>query len=171
MLKWIFNKSTLFIGDNMKGKIVSLCYDKIKEIVEGLGFVLVDVEYKKQNSSMVLEVVIDKDGGVNIIDCEAVSHALDKPLDDIDPTNGASYNLNVSSMGLDRPITTPYQFDKYKGKEIEIKFYQNQKEFGGKNLIGDLIAWSEENVEVKTEDNTYKIERKNIAQIVPVIRF
>lgn len=155
----------------MKGKVVSSCYDKINEIVSGLGFVLVDVEYKKQNSGMILEVVIDKDGGVNINDCETVSHALDVPLDDIDPTNGASYSLNVSSMGLDRPLTTAYQFDKYMGKEVEVKFYQTQKEFGSKNLVGCLNFWDEQNVEIKSNDQLYKIDRKNIAQIVPVIRF
>lgn len=154
----------------MKGKVVSSCYDKISDIVTELGFVLVDVEYKKQNSGMVLEVVIDKDGGVNINDCETVSHALDNPLDDIDPTNGASYSLNVSSMGLDRPITTPYQFDKYLGKEVEIKFYQAQKDFGGKSLQGCLQSWDSENIEIKN-DQIYKIDRKNIAQIVPVIKF
>lgn len=155
----------------MKGKVVNLCFDTIKNIVEDKGYVLVDVEYKKQNTGMVLEVVIDKDGGVNINDCECVSRALDAPLDTLDPTNGASYSLNVSSMGLDRPITTLYQFDKYIGKEIEIKFYQAQKEYGGKNVVGLLEKWSEDYVEIKSNDTVYKIERKNIAQIVPVIRF
>lgn len=154
----------------MKGKVVSSCYDKINEIVTDLGFVLVDVEYRKQNSGMVLEVIIDKDGGVNINDCELVSHALDAPLDDIDPTNGASYNLNVSSMGLDRPITTAYQFDKYLSKEVEVKFYQAQKEFGGKILEGVLQSWDEQSIEI-IGDKLYKIDRKNIAQIVPVIKF
>ncbi len=154
----------------MKGKVVSSCYDKINEIVTDLGFVLVDVEYRKQNTGMVLEVIIDKDGGVNINDCELVSHALDTPLDDIDPTNGASYNLNVSSMGLDHPITTAYQFDKYLGKEVEVKFYQAQKEFGGKNLEGVLQSWNEQSIEIISE-KLYKIDRKNIAQIVPVIKF
>lgn len=155
----------------MKGKVVSLCYDKIEEIVTSLGYVLVDVEYKKQNSGMVLEVVIDKDGGVNINDCERVSRALDEPLDVINPTNNASYSLNVSSMGLDRPIVTKYQFDKYTGKEVEVKFYQAQKDFGGKNLVGILTRWSDNDVEIDANNTTYKIDRKNIAQIVPVIRF
>ena len=174
MLKWIFNKSTFqFVkGVFMKGKVVDKCFATVEEIVTELGYVLVDVEYKKQHSGMVLEIVIDKDCGININDCEAVSRALDKPLDALDPTNGQSYNLNVSSMGLDRPIVTDYQFGKYCGKEIEIKFYEPQKPFNKKNLIGILKAWDDESVTLTFEDNTnINLPRKIIAQIVPVIKF
>ena len=156
----------------MKGKVVDKCFSAVEDIVSNLGYVLVDVEYKKQHSGMVLEIVIDKDGGVNINDCEKVSRALDKPLDDIDPTNGGAYSLNVSSMGLDRPIVTEYQFAKYCDKEIEVKFYETQKPYNKKNLIGLLKAWDDESVTLALEDKTnVNLPRKIIAQIVPVIKF
>ena len=173
MLKWIFNKSTFqFVkGVFMKGKVVERCFDEIQNIVSEMDYVLVDVEYKKQHSGMVLEIIIDKEGGVNINDCEAVSRALDKPLDDIDPTNGAPYSLNVSSMGLDRPIVTDYQFGKYCEKEIEVKFYETQKPYNKKNLVGVLKAWDDESITLSIEDNTnINLPRKIIAQIVPVIK-
>ena len=155
----------------MKGKVVDKCYSTINDIVSELGYVLVDVEYKKQHSGMVLEVVIDKEGGINITDCEKVSRALDDPLDEIDPTNGAAYNLNVSSMGLDRPIVTEYQFGKYCEKEIEIKFYETQKAYGKKNIVGVLKAWDDESITIGLQNTNANIPRKIIAQIVPVIKF
>lgn len=155
----------------MKGKVVDKCYSVIEDIVSDLGYVLVDVEYKKQHSGMVLEVVIDKEGGIDITDCEKVSRALDAPLDEIDPTNGGSYNLNVSSMGLDRPIVTEYQFAKYCEKEIEVKFYETQKAFNKKNIVGVLKAWDDESITLALQNSNVNLPRKIIAQIVPVIKF
>ena len=84
--------------------IQQLATDIIKPIAEDLGYYLVEVSYKKEAYGMALNVCIDKDGGVDINDCERLSKALDLPLDDADITNGASYNLNVSSYGLDRAL-------------------------------------------------------------------
>lgn len=154
-------------------KVVSLCENKIKDIVTNLGYYLVDVEYKKQVSGMVLEIVIDSVNGITLDDCEKVSRALDEPLDLLDPTGGAPYSLNVSSMGLDRPLTTEYAFNKYKDKEVEVKLYEPLKPFNKKNLIGVLKEWTEDNVvlSISDMDNKVIISRKSIAQIVPYIKF
>ena len=81
------------------------------------------------------------------------------------------YSLNVSSLGLDRPLTTEYQFNKYKGQEVELKFYKPLMPYNKKQIVAILTSWDDENVVVKIEDDEVKILRKSIAQIVPVIKF
>ena len=154
-------------------KVVSTCYPLCNEIVSGLGYVLVDIEYKKQVSGMVLELFIDSDKGITLDDCEKVSRALDEPLDELNPTNDESYTLNVSSLGLDRPLTTEYQFNKYKGKKVEAKFYEPLKPYNKKSISGILVEWNKLSITLKNgpENGLVSIPRKIIAQIVPVIEF
>ena len=154
-------------------KVISACYPLASKIVTDLGYVLVDIEYKKQVSGMVLELFIDSEKGITLDDCEKVSRALDEPLDELNPTNDESYSLNVSSLGLDRPLTTEYQFNKYKGKEVEAKFYEPLKPYNKKVMTGQLHSWDENSVTLEIGPNNVQviIPRKIIAQIVPVIDF
>lgn len=152
-------------------KVVTAVFPVAEKIVSDLGYVLVDVEYKKQNSGMVLELFIDSENGISINDCEKVSKALDEPLDTLDPTNGVPYSLNVSSLGLDRPLTTEYQFNKYKNSEVELKFYEPLKPYNKKVLQGILKSWNLETVTVLINSKEETISKKSIAQIVPVIKF
>ena len=141
----------------------------IKPIAEELGYYLVEVQYIKEHTGMVLAVCIDKPGGVNINDCEALSRALDAPLDENDITYGASYNLNVSSYGLDRSLKTDYDFNKFKNELIEIKFYKPF--FGKKMIIAKLIDFDAEKLVIEVEDKKEEILRKEMANIVPHIEF
>ena len=152
-------------------KVITTVMPVASKIVSELGYVLVDVEYKKQFGGMVLEFFIDSPNGININDCEKISKALDEPLDQLNPTNDVPYSLNVSSLGLDRPLTTEYQFNKYKGQEVELKFYKPLMPYNKKQIVAILTSWDDENVVVKIEDDEVKILRKSIAQIVPVIKF
>ncbi|MBQ4557921.1 MAG: ribosome maturation factor RimP [Clostridia bacterium] len=141
----------------------------IKPIAEELGYYLVEVSYKKEVSGMVLAVCIDKDGGVDINDCERLSKALDLPLDEADVTNGASYNLNVSSYGLDRAFKTDYDFNKHIGQEVIIKFY---KPWNGKKQVQAILAgFTESSIDIDYENSKHTIERKDIALIQKYIEF
>ena len=88
-------------------------------ILEGLGYELVEVTYKKQHDAMHLTIYIDTDkaGGVSLDDTEIVANAIDGPLDELDPTDGAPFVLNVSSPGLDRPLKTEKDFLKKIGTD------------------------------------------------------
>lgn len=154
-------------------KVISTCYPLAEKIVSELGYVLVDIEYKKQATGMVLELFIDSENGITLDDCEKVSKAMDEPLDELNPTNDESYTLNVSSLGLDRPLTTEYQFNKYKGEQVEIKFYQPLKPYNKKVMVSELISWDEKSITVGYgEESAQIIIPKNIiAQIVPYIEF
>lgn len=150
-------------------KVLTLSQPVIEKIVTDLGLVLVDLEYKKLVTGMTLIVYIDKPEGVTLNDCEMVSRALDKPLDELDPTDGASYNLNVSSPGLDRPIKTDYDFNKYKGKEVTLKFYVPYEK--SKTLDCVLKGHTDSEVMVSLNGKDLSFDKEKIALITPVIKF
>ena len=102
-------------------------------VVEEAGCTLWDVEYVKEAGTWFLRVYIDKEGGVSIDDCEAVSRPLSDRLDQADPIEG-SYTFEVSSAGADRALKKPEHFARFLGHEIEVKLYrprEGRKEFAG----------------------------------------
>ena len=141
----------------------------IRPIAEELGYTLVEVSYKKEVSGMTLWVCIDREGGVDINDCERLSKALDQPLDDQDVTNGASYNLNVSSYGLDRAFKTDYDFNKHLGQEIVIKFY---KPWNGKKEIRAILkSFDKDNITIEYGSEVHTLSKKDTALIQKYIEF
>ena len=153
----------------MSERVVDKALKIIKPVVEDMGYVFVDLEYKKEYSGYVLALTIDKPEGVNINDCEKVSRALDEPLDTHDVTNGASYSFNVSSYGLDRQFKTDYDFNKHIGVLVDIKFYTP---FNGKKLLtAKLLKFDNETITVLDNEKELVIERKLIATISAHIDF
>ena len=153
----------------MTVRVVDRAIKIIKPVVEDLGYIFVDLEYKKEYTGYVLALTIDSPNGITINDCERVSRALDIPLDENDITDGKSYNFNVSSYGLDRAFKTDYDFNKHLGKDVDIKFYApfNNK----KQMIATLIAFDKDSITVVENDIEFKIERKLVANICAHIVF
>ena len=155
-------------------KTTELCASLCRETVEKLGFVLWDVEFQKEYGDWVLTFYIDKEGGVTIEDCEAVSRALEPVLDEADPIEQA-YTLSVSSLGLDRPLKQPRDFERNMGKPIEVKLYQALKTASGrsiKQLHGTLISFDESAFTLKTEGGKeHTVLRKDAALVRPYIEF
>ncbi len=110
----------------------------IKDTVEAQNVSLWDVRFVKEGASYFLRVFIDKEGGVNIDDCTAVSHAIDPVIDEADPID-KSYYLEVCSPGLEREITRPEHFEWAKGKDIKVKLYKALD--GAKEIIGTLLDY------------------------------
>ncbi|WKZ33876.1 MAG: ribosome maturation factor RimP [Thermodesulfobacteriota bacterium] len=98
--------------------------DRIRElagpVAEGFGLELVDVAYASEYGRRVLRIYIDKPGGITVEDCERVSRELSAILDVEDPIP-QSYNLEVSSPGLDRPLKTEADFSRFRGRKARIK--------------------------------------------------
>ena len=109
-------------------------------VVEGAGCTLWDVEYIKEAGTWFLRVYIDKEGGVSIDDCEAVSRPLSDLLDQADPIEG-SYTFEVSSAGADRPLKKPEHFQAFLGQEVELKLYRPRE--GRKEFVGTLKGYED----------------------------
>lgn len=132
------------------------------KLAEEMNFSVVDAEYKKEGGTQILRVYIDKDGGVDLDDCEKFSRALEEILDEKDPIKEA-YSLEVSSPGLDRQLKKEREFIHYKGREVEVKLY---KEINGmKEFNGILTDYKDKKAYIKTDDGVLEINPKDAAYI------
>ena len=98
-----------------------------------LGLELVDVEFVREGGQYVLRFLIDKEGGVTLDDCEALSRLLDSELDRLDPIDH-SYLLQVSSPGVERPLKKADDYLRFQGRPAAIKLFaplDGQKVFKG----------------------------------------
>ena len=118
---------------NKKEKVEQLTEALLAPIMAENAFELVDVEYGKEAGENYLRAYIDKEGGVDINDCEAVSRRLSDLLDEKDFIPDA-YILEVSSPGLGRQLKKDKDFVRENGKEVEVKLFkavEQSKEFRG----------------------------------------
>ena len=150
-------------------KIKQLCEEKLKSVVEEMGYELVDVSFEKDGGGMNLVFTIDNDNGVTIDDCELVSKKLDPLLDELNPTDDKPYTLVVSSPGLDRPLKTDRDLKRNLGNEVEVSLFA--KIDGQKLFKGVLKAFDEKTVTLQTESGELSFERKKIASTKLVIKF
>ena len=153
-------------------KIADAVTELVKPIVEGLGMELVEVLFAKTKEGDALTVFIDKEGGVSLNDCEAVHNAIDAPLDDLDPTDGKPYTLNVSSPGLDRPFKTDRDFAKHIGFKVETSLFAPIAGVG-KKFVATLAAYDPQGgvVTLELDGKSVAIDRKDIAIIREHIEF
>lgn len=151
------------------GKVVESVTELVTPIAESMGLEVVEVTYKKCYDGMNLTVVIDKDGGVTIDDCEKLHRAIDQPLDELDPIEYA-YTLNVSSPGIDRPLTLPRDFKRNLDKQISVKLYKPLD--GKKTYEGTLVDFDDETFTVVTaKGQQITFNKKDAAKIEPIIVF
>ncbi len=155
----------------MASKTELLAVEVVEPIVTSLGYELADLEFVKKNTGMNMTVFITRLDGepITIEDCEKVHRAIDEPLDVADPTNGAGYILNVSSLGLDRIFKYDKDYYRYKDKEIVVKLYvpiDKKKEF-----IGIFKSLTETEIVLEVDSKQISLPRQKIAMAQPYIRF
>lgn len=119
-------------------------------IADQHGVWIYDVEYVKEGPDYYLNIYIDKDGGVGILDCEAVSRELSDRLDEADLISEA-YTLVVSSPGLGRALTKDRHLANSLGEKVEGKLYKPLDEIGGKEFTGILTDWDAETITIEAE--------------------
>lgn len=137
-------------------------------IAEGAGCSLWDVEYVKEAGQWFLRVYIDREGGVSIQDCEAVSRPLSDALDEADPIEG-SYVLEVSSAGADRPLKRPEHFRQFLGAQVEVRLYRALE--GRKEYVGILAGYEAGDVTLQTEMGTQTFLKQDVAQVRLYVTF
>lgn len=160
----------------MKQEILKI-KEKIAPVVEELGYELVDVKTSVQYGTDTVTVVIFKEGDMGLDDCEKVHNAVDALFDKINPFGDKSYNLEVSSMGLDWPLKTADDFRRRKGQELEISLFQ--KIDGNKKITGILDSFDDDGITIKLTDiktgkdlnKSMMLSKKEIAKASLAIRF
>ncbi|MGL5151195.1 MAG: ribosome maturation factor RimP [Clostridium sp.] len=135
----------------------------VKPISDELEYELYHVEFVKENGENYLRIYIDKDGGVALSDCEALSRRVSDMLDEVDPITD-SYYLEVSSPGLNRGLYKSQHFARFIGREVFVRF--NGSLEGSKNIKGILKEATDDYIvvegEVEMTINKDKIKTANI---------
>ena len=145
--------------------------EQVTEIAErlasSLGMELVEVEYKREGRAMVLRVYLDREGGVTLDDCSAVSRELSEILDVEDIVPG-HYTLEVSSPGLNRPLKKADDYERYTGRLVRVKTFELLPDDAGnprKTFTGELLGLDNGIVRLKlTEGQTAGIPLDKVAK-------
>lgn len=152
----------------MKVKSIEEIQNALLPTATEMNIEIVEVEFK-QGKEPSLTVYIDIDGGVDLNTCEAFHRAIDPVLDEVDPTFGLPYTLNVSSPGLDRPLKTERDFNKAMGEQVEVKLFAPLK--GKKFFEAKLVGYDGNCVELEDKGEITKLEIAKIAKICRAINF
>lgn len=143
-------------------KVTDLVASYAKPVVEQFGCELWDVEYVREGSEYFLRLYLDKEGGVDINDCEAVSRAMDPILDEKDPIPG-SYHFEVCSAGLERVLKRPSDFERFLGSAITVKLYRPRN--GMKEIPCVLRGYEDGRITVEAGKETITFEKSEAAQV------
>ncbi|MCL2862395.1 MAG: ribosome maturation factor RimP [Firmicutes bacterium] len=146
-----------------------LICEKIKPIVDGCGYELCEVEFKKLRGEKHLSVYIDKPSGISLDDCEKVHLAIDPVIEELTASYDEQYYLNVSSPGLDRPFKKQRDFERNYGREVEVKLYAQLK--GKKYLEGILKEKREHAVVLEIKGEEVTVEMTRVAVVRPLVKF
>ena len=143
-------------------KVTDIGTQFAKPVVEAHGCTLWDVEYVREGSERFLRLYLDKEGGVDITDCEAISRAIDPILDEKDPI-AESYHFEVCSAGLERALKRPSDFERFMGSPIMVKLYRPRN--GLKEIPGILRGYEDGRVTVEAGKETITFEKSELALV------
>ena len=144
------------MASNIETKVDNL----LRKIIEDLGYELYDVVYEKEGKDYYLRIFIDKDGGIDLNDCETVNNAINDILDEADYIKN-QYFLEVSSPGLERTLRKKEHFMKQIGNEIMVKLYRPKDK--KKEFSGTLTCYNDDSIGLDIQGNEIKIDLKDIA--------
>ena len=149
-------------------KVTDTVAELAMSAVEAAGCTLWDVEYVKEAGQWFLRLYIDKEGGISIEDCEAVSRPVSDLLDEADPIEG-SYVFEVSSAGADRVLKTPEHFEQFMNTEVEVKLYRPRE--GRKEFVGLLQSYADGGVVIDMNGQSAEFTKQEIALVRLYPRF
>ena len=146
--------------------------EKIEEILVRDHIELVQLEFQKQGKDWLLRVFIDHPEGVTLDLCEQVSHRVSEFLDTEDPIE-TSFSLEVSSPGIERPLTKPGHFTKFLGERVQVQLYKSVS--GIKSLTGVLKSFEDNMCSIENEKDsityTVSLEQISKAKLKPIFNF
>lgn len=147
---------------------VAVVTELVRPIADSLGLTIWDIEFEKEGSMWILRVTIDKEGGVSVDDCEAISRPLDKKLDEVDPIE-QSYCLEVSSAGLERHLSKEWHFEQCMGQKISLRLIRPYN--GERDFIGELKNFASNTVSIQTNVEEYQFNLSDIAFVRLYVEF
>ena len=149
-------------------KITELTAELAAPAIAEQGCTLWDVEYVKEAGTWYLRILLDKEGGVEINDCEAVSRAVDPILYEKVPIPD-SYHFEVSSAGLERTLRLPQHFTKCLGQKVTVRLYRPKD--GAKEFVGVLRQYEDGRVTIETAAGPMTFEKNEVALVRLYVEF
>ena len=143
-------------------KVTDIVTQIAQPVVEAHGCQLWDVEYVREGDQRFLRLYLDKEGGVDITDCEAISRAVDPLLDEADPI-AESYHFEVCSAGLERALKRPSDFERFMGSAITVKLYRPRN--GLKEIPCVLTGYEDGKITVEAGKETITFEKSQVALV------
>ena len=141
-------------------KVTDIVAELAAPAVAAAGCELWDVEYVREAGSWFLRLYLDKEGGVDIIDCENVSRVVSDLLDEADPIEG-SYTFEVSSAGAERVLKRPGDFERFMGSPVFVKLYKSKD--GRKEFSGHLAGYENGDITVTVGKQTITFLKDEVA--------
>ena len=143
-------------------KVTEIVAKIAEPVVKAHGCELWDVEYVREGDQRFLRLYLDKETGVDINDCEAISRAVDPLLDEADPI-AESYHFEVCSAGLERALKRPSDFARFMGSPVMVKLYRPRN--GLKEIPGILRGFEDGKVTVEAGKETITFEKSEVALV------
>ena len=143
-------------------KVTEIVAKLAEPVVKEHGCELWDVEYVREGDQRFLRIFLDKETGVDINDCEAISRAVDPILDEKDPIQ-ESYHFEVCSAGLERALKRPGDFERFMGSAVTVKLYRPRN--GLKEIPGILRGYEEGKVTVEAGKEMITFEKSEVALV------
>lgn len=145
----------------------SRAWQVVEPVVEAMGYEFVGAEYVQQDRRNTLRIYIDRPDGITLDDCSAVSHQVSGVLDVEDPI-AETYDLEVSSPGLDRPLFKAGDFGRFAGQTVKIRLAVPQD--GRRNFRGVLLGLEDDKVRVEVDKQIFELPFGHIerAKVVPL---
>ena len=143
-------------------KVTDLVAEFSKPIIEANGCSLWDVEYVREGSERYLRIYLDKEGGIDIDDCEKIHRAIDPILDEKDPI-AESYHFEVCSAGLERTLKRPEDFARFMESPVLVKLYRPRN--GLKELPGTLRGYADGRITIEAGKETITFEKSEVALV------
>ena len=145
------------------GNTVAAVWALAEPLAQQLGLTLWDIRFVKEGASWYLRVFVEKEGGVSVDDCVAMSHALDGPLDETDPIE-QNYYLEVSSPGLERELTRDEHFQALLGARIKVRLIRPVDQV--RDFTGELLSFDNGAITLLLENGTQmQLQKKEASWI------
>ena len=136
----------------------------LEPIASNMGLDLEDVEIKSAGKHSIVQVSIDKDGGINLDEVAQISNQISEALDAKEVLGEKSYTLEVGSPGIDRALTLPRHWRRNNGRLVKINFGSNSE-------IGRIIESDEEKVSLEVKGKTRSINFDKIDKAFIQVEF
>ena len=147
----------------MKVKTTQEIEQVLLPVAQAMEVEIFEIVFKQgKNPSLTVYLDTEKEGGTDLDTCERFHNAIDPVLDELDPTFGQPYTLNVSSPGLDRPFRRDRDYERNLGKKVEVRLYAPHK--GEKFFEAVLVGYNADGKNV-TLDKDGEIIKLNLSQI------